>query len=105
MTKTAETPATVPSVPDDIAHAGGLVGSVARAKPYTVATDAARVSFADGDIFRAAHVSQLDADGRPLALLVYEPRGQRAQLIALPIVGAAIASGLISPAEIAALTA
>ena len=99
MSRTTQTVAPAPDKP------AGLSGSLARPKPYTVASDATRVAFADGEIFRASHVSQMDADGNPLALLVYEPRGQRAQTIALPIVGYAIASGLVTADEIAALQA
>lgn len=79
-----------------------LTGASARAQ-YVIAPNAVRVPYGTGDLARAAHASQSDADGDPLAMLVYEPRGARAQMLPLSAVASAIASGLITPDEIVAL--
>lgn len=98
-TKTA--PSAPASAGEDIA-AKLLTGAAVRV-PYTLAGD--RVPYGHGEIARGVHNSQTDADGLPLALLVYEPRGSKAQMIPLAVVAHAIAAALISPAEIAALQA
>lgn len=91
-----------PSAPA-IDAAALLKGAAART-PYVLA-DGASVPFERGIVARGVHTSQTDADGNPLPVLVYEPRGARAQLIPLAVVSYAIASGLISAEEIAALQA
>lgn len=101
-----------PVVVDDIAPAepvapvdvSALTVAAPRRVQYILAPGAA-VPFADGIVARGVHASQLDGEGNPLALLIYEPRGARAASVPLAAVGEAIATGLISAAEIAALQA
>lgn len=101
-------PAPAPAHVANVAPVANEVDAVALVQaqpqriPYTLAPDSG-VAYGAGILARGVHNSWKDANDKPLPVLVYEPRGARAQVFPLGAACYAIASGLIDPATVAAL--